>query len=70
MLQNGWGGGKSGFTPTKKKGGGRTSFSHAGGGGTKRFKVVLTQKLEVLAILIGGAKGFHPFVAPPPPPHN
>ena len=31
-------------------------------GGTKSFKVVLTQELEVLAIVMGGggAKSFHP----------
>ena len=28
-------------------------------GGTKSFKVVLTRELEVLAILMGAAKGFH-----------
>ena len=37
------------------KGGGK-SFSHGegGGGGTKSFEVVLTQELEVLAIVMGG----------------
>ena len=29
-------------------------------GGTKSFGVVLTQVLEVLTILEGGTKGFHP----------
>ena len=32
-----------------------------GGGGTQSFKAVLKQKLEVLAILNGGTKTFHPF---------
>ena len=31
-----------------------------GGGGTKSFEVVSTQELEILAIVMGGAKGFHP----------
>ena len=31
-----------------------------GGGGTTSFEIVLTQELEVLAILLGGAKSFHP----------
>ena len=36
-------------------------LSHAGGaGGTKGFGVVLRQKLEVLAVLNGGAKSIHP----------
>ena len=41
------------FYPCKK---GEGSFSHAGGGGggTTSFEVVLTRKLEVLAILKGG----------------
>ena len=41
---------------------GRTSFNHAkGGGGTKRFGVVLTQELKMLAILEGvGAIDVHP----------
>ena len=40
----------------------RKSFSHAEGGGTKSFEVVLTRKLEVLIIVMqrGGSKGFHP----------
>ena len=42
------------FIPTKR-GGGRKSFSYAEGG-TKGFEVVLTRKLEVLAIGMGGAK--------------
>ena len=45
--------------------GGRQSLGHAeGGGGTKGFEVVLTQELEVLAILVGGGGGrkmFPPF---------
>ena len=44
------------FYPYKKRGGGR-SFSHAeGGGGTNSFGVVIMRKLEVLAILKGGAQ--------------
>ena len=31
-----------------------------GGGGTKSFEVFLTQELEVLAIVRGGTKSFHP----------
>ena len=38
-----------------------TSFSHPEGGrGTTGFGVVLTQVFEVLTILEGGTKGFHP----------
>ena len=33
-----------------------------GGGGTKRNKIVLTRELEVLAIVIGGAKSIHPLI--------
>ena len=35
-----------------------------GGGGTTSYDVVLTQELEVLAIVVGGgsAKGFHPLI--------
>ena len=41
------------FYPYKK--GGRKTFSHAeGGGGTKRFEVVLIWEVEVLTILKGG----------------
>ena len=50
------------FTPMKRGGG--KSFSRAeggGGGGTKRFEVVLTRELEVLTIVIGGCKKFPPF---------
>ena len=44
----------------QKKGGGRKSCNHAeGGGGVNKIEVVLTGELEVLAILKGGAKGFH-----------
>ena len=32
-----------------------------GGGVSTSFEVVLTQELEVLAILMGGAKSVHPF---------
>ena len=47
------------YTP-KKRGGG--SFSHAEGGGTKSYGVVLTRELEVLAIEMGGGrKEFPPF---------
>ena len=42
--------------PYKK---GRKYFSQLKGG-TTSFKEVKTQELEVLAILMGGAKGFHP----------
>ena len=52
------GGGKSSFTPTKS--GVEKSFSHARGEGTNSFEVVLTWELEVLAILKGGTKSFHP----------
>ena len=40
--------------------GGRKGFSHAegGGGGNKRFEVVLTRELEVLAILKGTTCSF------------
>ena len=31
-----------------------------GGGGTKRFGIVLTQALEVLAMQKGATKSFHP----------
>ena len=60
----GGGGGSSevsSFNPTKREG--WTSFSFAeGGGGVKGFGVVLTQELEVLAILNEGGGGgrFHP----------
>ena len=47
------------FYPYEKGGGG--SFSHAEGGGIKSFEVVLTRELEVLAIVLGGAKMFPPF---------
>ena len=52
------GGGKSSF-----KKGGRKGFSHVEGGrGTQHFEVVLSQKLEVLAMLSGGgARKFTPF---------
>ena len=56
-LQNGRGGEKLKLNPYKKGGRAENSFSHAkGGGGTKRFGVVLTWGLEVLAILKGGCK--------------
>ena len=50
------------FYPYINGGGGGKGFSHAegGGGGTKCFGVVLTQELEVLAILNGGVKCSHP----------
>ena len=35
-------------------------FSHAEGGGTTNFEVVLTRDLEVLAIVMGVAKCFYP----------
>ena len=55
MLQNGRGG-QVKFYPYKK--GGTNCFSYAEGvGGTNSFEVVLTQELEVLAILIGGRGG-------------
>ena len=43
------------------KNGGTNSFSHAegGGGGTQSFEVVLTQELEVLAILMEVGGGGH-----------
>ena len=42
------------FYPYKKKGGwGRTSFSHLEGGAQKSFEVVLTQVIDVEAILKG-----------------
>ena len=44
------------FYPYKRGGGG--SLSHAEGGGTTSFEVVLTQELEVLAIVIGGTQSF------------
>ena len=54
LLITGEGGGGK-FSPYSKKrgGGGRKSLSHAerGGGGHNKFWVVLTQKLQVLAIL-------------------
>ena len=42
------------LTPTKKRGGGGKSFSHAEGGAQKLFEVVLTRALEVLDIVMGG----------------
>ena len=55
------GGGQVKFYPYKK-GGGRKSCSHAERGGTQTFEVVLTQELEVLAILMGGGRlKFPPF---------
>ena len=57
-LRNGRG---ASFFPYKK-GGGRKKFSHAEVGGTKSFKVVLTQELEVFTIGDGGGGGkFPPF---------
>ena len=50
------------FYPYKGGGGGGKSFSHTEGG-TESFEEVLTQELEVLAIVMGGggvAKSFHP----------
>ena len=44
------------FTPTKRGDG--KCFSHAEGGGTTSFKVVLTRELKVLAIVTGGTKSF------------
>ena len=56
-------GGKLSFTPKEKKKGGGGSFSHAEGGWgvTKSFGVVLTQEIEVLAILKVGGKKFSPY---------
>ena len=51
------GGGK--FYPYKK-GEGAEKISAMLKGGTTSFEVVLTRELEVLAILKGGAKSFHP----------
>ena len=42
----------------QKDGGGGGSFTHAAGGHTS-FEVVVIWELEVLAILMGGAKRFH-----------
>ena len=47
------GGGQVKFYAYKKGRGGRRSFSHAEGGGTKGFVIVLS-------ILNGGRKSFHP----------
>ena len=66
--------------PLQKRGGGVGSFSHAegrGGGDTNIFEVVLTQELEVLAILIpskfypvlSGARCSHFVASRPPPPY-
>ena len=58
-------GGSSEVLPLGKGGGGGKSLSHAEGGGdtkrggTKSFEVVLIRELEVLAIVMGGAKRFH-----------
>ena len=49
-VQNGRGVGK--VLPLQKGGGGRKAMLK--GGGTTYFEVILTQELEVLAILIGG----------------
>ena len=50
-----------------EKGVGKSSAMLQGGGGTKCFGVVLTQELEVLAILKGGerAKSFCPLKGGP-----
>ena len=47
------------FYPYKRGQGDRKSFSHADGGEggvTKNVEVVLTQELEVLAIVMGGGQ--------------
>ena len=41
-------------------GGGGVKFYPCEKGGTKSYEVVLTQELEVLAKVMGGAKSFHP----------
>ena len=46
------------FYPYKKKRGGEV-LAMLKGGGTNSFGVVFGLELEVLAILKGGAKGFH-----------
>ena len=56
---------KSSFTPTKKKGrgGGLEWAEHVLDmleGGTQRFEVVLNQVFEILGILKGNIKRFHP----------
>ena len=56
------GGGVSEVLPIQKGGGGfGKGFSHGEVGDTKGFEVVLTWELEVLTILMGGAKSFHCF---------
>ena len=45
----------------ENEGGGRKSCSHAEGGVTQGFEVVLTQEIEVLAILMGCRKMFPSF---------
>ena len=62
-LQNGKGG-QVKFYPYKRGGGGslKKVLAMLNGGDTKRFEVVLTWELEVLAIVMGGggATSFHP----------
>ena len=60
---NNTGGVGASFTPTKKKGGraGRWSKMVLVVVGTTGFEVILTQEIEVLAILKRGAKSFQPF---------
>ena len=54
------GGGSEVFTPMKRGDG--KFYSHAEGGGAETFLVqFFLRKLEVLAILKGGAKSFQPF---------
>ena len=47
-------------TPLKREGGGVENVLAMLKGGTTIFEEFKTQELEVLAILMGGAKGFHP----------
>ena len=49
------------FYPYEKGGSGKVLAMLKGGGGTKSFKVVLTPKLEILAIVMRGRKKFPPF---------
>ena len=53
-------GSKGLVTNNGEGGGGATKRMGGGGGGTKGFEVVLTQELEVLAILKGRRKKFPP----------
>ena len=56
-YRGGGGGCKSSFAPKKRE---DVLAMLKGGGGTTSFGVAFTQELEVLAILEGGAKFFHP----------